>query len=246
MLIHFALLIDDGKSYTRHNPGIAIADYADLLNWDEGRHDEFWKHIYEHYHEKSQFDFLYNVEPNTSVEALSKVIAERIGFNWDLFSCFPKKICLKIDRELICVENAQIDFERIFKYYGLKDELSVYFIFSNQAGDIWVEDGLRYYMHSREFGKHNKPHVHVDYKHEMAASICIYDGEVLDGKLPSKTLKRARERILENQRYLLECWNKMTDGFKVDINYYFGTISLDENNYERKVNEQKRTGNYDN
>ena len=63
-------------------------------------------------------------------------------------------------------------------------------MFSNQARDIWVEDGMRYYMHSREVGKHNKLHAHVDYKYEMTASICIYDGKELDGKFSSKPLKR--------------------------------------------------------
>ena len=40
-------------------------------------------------------------------------------------------------------------------------------------------------------------------------------------------LKRAKKKILDNKRFLLECWNKMTDGMKVDINNYFGIIPLD-------------------
>lgn len=120
--------------YTRHNPGIAIVDYADLLNWDQERDDEYWKCIYNHYQQQTQFDFICDIVATTTVNELSKDIAERIGFNWELFSRFPKKIYLKIEDELFRIEDTQIDFARISKHYDLKDELCIYFMFSNQAG----------------------------------------------------------------------------------------------------------------
>ena len=85
---------------------------------------------------------------------------------------------------------------------------------------ITVNDGLRYYMPSRESGSHNKPHIHVDYRYESFASICIGDGSLLSGSLPSKVLKEARKKILDNQEFLLRYWNEKTDGLSVDINSY--------------------------
>jgi len=49
----------------------------------------------------------------------------------------------------------------------------------------------------------------------------------LDGNIPSKALRKARKKILDNKQFLLECWNKMTDGLKVDINQYFKIIPLE-------------------
>lgn len=97
---------------------------------------------------------------------------------------------------------------------------------SNQAGDIWVEDGLRYYMHSKEAGRHNLPHIHVDYKHECSATISLYDGKMVDGDMPRRVMKRASKKIMDNQRYLMECWNKLTDGLRIDLNVYFGVTPL--------------------
>lgn len=100
-------------------------------------------------------------------------------------------------------------------------------MFSNLAKEIWQEDGIRYFMHAREGVRHNCPHVHVDYRHESEASISVVDGTVLQGTLPKKVLKKAQTRILGEKAFLLECWNKYTDGLKVDINHYFGMYPLE-------------------
>ena len=97
---------------------------------------------------------------------------------------------------------------------------------SNQAGGIWTEDGLRYYMNSKEAGRHSLPHVHVDYRHEASATISLYDGGMIKGDIPQRVMKQVKERVLSNQRYLMECWNKMTGGLRVDLNVYFGVTPL--------------------
>lgn len=33
-------------------------------------------------------------------------------------------------------------------------------------------------------------------------------------------------KVLNNKKYLMECWNKLTDGLRVDLNAYFGTTPL--------------------
>lgn len=90
--------------------------------------------------------------------------------------------------------------------------------FNNQAGDIWVEDGLRYYMQSKEAGRHHLPHIHVDYRHESSATVSLYDGEMIEGDIPKKVMKRVKAKVLNNKKYLMECWNKLTDGLRVDLN----------------------------
>lgn len=126
------------------------------------------------------------------------------------------------------------DFQKVLEaflqveepYYDISKALHIFFVLSNQAGDIWVEDGLRYYMHSKEAGRHNLPHIHVDYKHECSATISLYDGKMVDGDMPRRVMKRASKKIMDNQRYLMECWNKLTDGLRIDLNVYFGVTPL--------------------
>jgi len=47
-----------------------------------------------------------------------------------------------------------------------------------------------------------------------------------DGTIPNKALKIAQKRVADNQQFLLECWNKCTDGLYVDINHFLGTVPL--------------------
>jgi len=81
-------------------------------------------------------------------------------------------------------------------------------------------------MNSKETGSHHIPHVHVDYKNESTASISLINGEVLVGKLPSKILKKAKKQVTDNREFLLQCWEKYTDGFRVNINHSFGITPL--------------------
>lgn len=225
--IDFAVIVYDGESYTRENPGIALADYADLLDWNDERNEDFWDKVMGHYMDRSKFSFECICDDKTSIENLEKIIVKRLGFNWEMFKNAYVYTYMSLGNELVRLVNRKLDIKALSKHYEIVDKLQIYFVFSNQAGEIWNDNGLRYYMHSKESGKHNNPHIHVDYKHECSVSICLYDGSVLDGSIPSKMLRIAKKRILENKKFLLECWNKMTDGIKVDINHYFGIIPFD-------------------
>ena len=88
-----------------------------------------------------------------------------------------------------------------------------------------ADKDLRYFIRSNEQG-HNLPHVHVSYRNEEHASICIVDGQLLAGALPKKALKIARNRILEQRETLLRYWNEHTNGVHFDINYLFQNQSL--------------------
>ena len=73
---------------------------------------------------------------------------------------------------------------------------------------------------------HHLPHIHVDYRHESSATVSLYDGEMIEGDIPKKVMKRVKAKVLNNKKYLMECWNKLTDGLRVDLNAYFGTTPL--------------------
>ena len=77
-------------------------------------------------------------------------------------------------------------------------------------------NGIRYWMNTREYGKHNLPHLHVKYNNEEVI-ISILDGTILGGKIQKKKEKEAVFRILQNKKHLLFLWNTRTDGQIFDI-----------------------------
>lgn len=103
-------------------------------------------------------------------------------------------------------------------------ELAVALYVSADAGTIDNEDGIRYYMNSKEKGKHHEPHVHIEsVSSDAEAVIMIKSGKVV-GKFPGKLARKARKKVLENQRFFLEQWNTLTDGLSVDIDRFLGII----------------------
>ena len=80
-------------------------------------------------------------------------------------------------------------------------------------------------MNSRERGKHNEPHVHLlDLNSHQEAVIIIRTLEII-GKFPPKLIKKVKKKVKSEERFLLEQWNTLTDGLRVDIDRYFGNIN---------------------
>lgn len=182
------------------------------------------------------FEFLY--DENTSIEEYYQCILKGMGFKYD--PRIPRggwdganTLCFLEGKQLIKVENYKLKFNTIISRYCNKQVINSLMIFWAGAGDIWNDDGLRYYIPSKEGCRHKTPHVHVEYRHEEKASIDIKNGVKLAGDMKPKILKKARERILDNQEYLLDCWNKKTDGLNVDINHYLGITSITDDPYEK-------------
>lgn len=97
---------------------------------------------------------------------------------------------------------------------------------SCDAGAVFNKPPLRFFVHSREAGKHNAPHIHVcDAGRNYEASVRISDGNIVAGYLPGKLARLAKETILENQPFFYKCWNTKTDGLLADINHHFDFIS---------------------
>lgn len=174
----------------------------------------------------NKFVFTFIPNPRSTLVDVAEEIVKRIELDPQKFIEFRVPIYILENLELVEIEDPTIPLSTISKYYDISKALHIFFVLSNQAGDIWVEDGLRYYMHSKEAGRHNLPHIHVDYKHECSATISLYDGKMVDGDMPRRVMKRASKKIMDNQRYLMECWNKLTDGLRIDLNVYFGVTPL--------------------
>jgi len=220
LLVNFLLLFNDGDKYYYSPDGLAITsgEIAELRGTDDSE-------VIDNFIHYSKASFTIDISGKSMYDLFQNIV-HLIGFD-------PKKardgycpLYILISNELVYIENLNIDIQSVLDLYPVTDTLQTYFIFSSQAGDIWREDGLRYYLHSREAGRHNIPHVHVDYQHEADASLSIETGEILAGNLPRKAHKKAKKRILENQPFLRNCWRKKTDGLSVDLNYSFGYIEM--------------------
>lgn len=108
--------------------------------------------------------------------------------------------------------------EKIRELLMLEDTITILLIFKCSAGTIFNENGIRYFIHSRESGRHNIPHIHVEYRYEESATISLLNFNVLDGKISQKVYKKVLEKIKKEQLYLLEYWNLHTDGLRVELN----------------------------
>lgn len=227
MKIHFKMLINDGeKYYISDNPEIALCDYVYMRGLESIDDNRFWVEQLAHYQAHKTFDFDLDLVASSSIANISNAIVERIGFDKSKFAESYLRIYLLENGEFVEIITPTVCISTLSKYYDIREDLHIFFMLSNQAGDIWVEDGLRYYMQSKEAGRHHLPHIHVDYRHESSATVSLYDGEMIEGDIPKKVMKRVKEKVLNNKKYLMECWNKLTDGLRVDLNAYFGTTPL--------------------
>ena len=167
MQVFFKMIIDDGeKYYAGEDPGVAICDYVYMRGLNGIDDNTFWENQRKHYREHMQFVFTFIPNPRSTLVDVAEEIVKRIELDPQKFIEFRVPIYILENLELVEIEDPTIPLSTISKYYDISKALHIFFVLSNQAGDIWVEDGLRYYMHSKEAGRHNLPHIHVDYKHE--------------------------------------------------------------------------------
>lgn len=129
------------------------------------------------------------------------------------------------DGNRFAIENDNALFAEVLsKYLDTHNTNTVWvsILASADAGEVWSEKNLRFYMRSHEGNRHNTPHVHVTDTHtrqEASISIIERDFPVLAGSLPQKAEKAARRLIREKQEFFIHCWNTKTDGLNVDINH---------------------------
>ena len=109
----------------------------------------------------SELELEYILEPNTTMSDIRNAICEKMNKQiGDLCRSCPC-ICIKSHEDFIEIENMDIMVETLLRKFQIEGNLQLYFAFSALQGDIWREGQIHYYMQSREYGKHNRPHVHV-------------------------------------------------------------------------------------
>ena len=169
-------------------------------------------------------------DESTTLGSIRQLIIERI---WnrslsDVDSVSDVRFTFLAGTERYEIENPNQNFCYIKdKYLDIEhtNRIPVCFLVSHNAGMVGPKNGpLRYYMHSREKGQHNEPHVHVRvHGSGEEVSVMLLTGKIV-GEMPYKYVKIALDEIMQNQQYYVECWNKYTDGLKVDINHSRGFI----------------------
>ena len=125
------------------------------------------------------------------------------------------------------VENPQIPLHYYLDKMGVSESetINIQLLVNADAGTVFEDDGIRYYMYSKEAGTHNAPHVHVDIRHEVSGSFSLIDGKQLsDGKISKKDKKKIEKVINDNKKKFLNYWNQHTDGLTVDLNQALGLI----------------------
>lgn len=217
------ILLDDGmRYYYSECPGVAVPEFSYARGTTV---EEEWNNFKNYAH--SQFDFEYN--QNSLFDDIVKCLFLKIGFIYDVVienTTLPFYVL--IDDMLIEIRNLNYSLNDFLVKYKVENELNIYLIYWNRGGSIWRDDGVEYFMNSKESGSHNRPHVHIDYKHEKEASVAIDNGELLAGTIPKKILRVVQKRIEGNKEFLFECWNSMTDGLYIDVNHYFGKKKIEE------------------
>lgn len=109
---------------------------------------------------------------------------------------------------------------------GISNTIDIQILVSSDAGAVFEDHGIRFYINSREGKRHNEPHVHVDIRQgEGSGSFSLKTAEQLTGsKIRKKDQKIIKEIIENNQKDFLIYWNEHTDGLDVDLNQALGLI----------------------
>ena len=115
-------------------------------------------------------------------------------------------------KKFLYIYDLNSKFETVVKLFHF-NEIEVFFSFFMEIGGRLLElNGMEFYMHSREKGKHKLPHIHVKYQGDEV--VISLDGKILEGKIKSKVQSLAQEIIKSDKESFLIKWNNLTDGEK--------------------------------
>lgn len=215
--VRYKVAFDNGKKiYTSDTPGIAVSEFsvARRSSDDEARLS---------FRDYSEGEFYFNYRTDNTVDDLVRELFKHMGFFYEsAFEYGPLPLWIMQDRMLYGIRDLSLGFSSVLDIIqNDKTELLIYLIYSHQAGYVIdAEDGVKYRMYSKESGKHNMPHVHIEFGGNKEASISIIDGQFLAGVVPQKVLKVVRKRIADNHYELLLAWNRVTDGIEIDLEYF--------------------------
>ena len=178
---------------------------------------------------KRNHRMVFQYDTQTSLEDIINAVKHEIWGDSEAQEHAPVNYAFLVHNERYYIADSLKNFLKLLPRYLDPDNtgiITLCILVSCAAGDVAREGPLRYYVHSREAGRHNEPHIHVcDTSHEYEASVRISDGKVIAGYLPRKYEKIAKDKILSDQDYFYECWNTRTDGLQADINHHYGYIA---------------------
>lgn len=125
------------------------------------------------------------------------------------------------------VEDQSKTLKFCMQKLGMSNTVDIQILVSADAGTVFENHGIRFYINCREGKRHNEPHVHVDIRQvEGSGSFSLITMEQLSGsKIRKKDQKIIKETIENNKKDFLIYWNEHTDGLDVDLNQALGLIN---------------------
>lgn len=220
--VDFKILFDDGKRYyCPQAPGIVSSLFESCRVGSEECEPEEVR-----FKKYSNVSFRMLMDTQTTFSNILSKWSLISGLDLDRVKDIYGKLPIATiqDGNLLWIDNQLCLVSDLFQIEE-SEQIVVFLIFNCQAGNIWNENGIRYDMHSREKKQHHTPHIHVKYR-DNEASVSLITGEIEDGLLPNKIHKVVKNKILNNQFFLLDFWNNKTDGIKVDLNVLFGETEV--------------------
>ena len=210
MIVNYKLLISDEYTFSEEN--IPAYVYRVFGQWSGKPADQIRQEIDDY----RSCDFPFEVTDSSSFRDLLNTLLDRLQLSRESFYMSSSMVYAEEKGELVNIQNYDYRLKDFMKLYDIHDHLQLYFIFGRWQGDVFREDGIRYYMPSGEAG-HNKPHIHVSINRDYGASVDILTGEILAGDIPKKEHKKVQKYIADNKDKLLDYWNKHTSGLEVVI-----------------------------
>ena len=164
---------------------------------------------------------------STTLQDIVNLVYNQYGFH-ELDEFFRPSVAFLHGGIRYWIDNKNAKFKPLVENHLDSEktgEISVAIYVNANAGCICEDEGIRYYMNSRERGKHNEPHIHLCSVNSCQEAVIIIRTREIIGEFPRKLKKKAKENVAANERFFLEQWNVLTDGLKVDINRYFGLVN---------------------
>lgn len=227
MIINYEIIYTDADgNYFRSStpPGYLPYVFAELRNEKpESFQNSFFCN--------TKYSCSFSVQPETTLSNILDGYISYLGCDKSKFYMNSSMVYVLCGSDFVNIPEYDFKIQKLFEYYKTPDNLDFFLVFSVLQGDVWREGQIRYFMYSHEAGHHSKPHVHVIINHESSASIDILDARIVAGELPPKYQSKVLKKVSENRKYLLDCWNKQTDGMKVDINYGLGQVTFLKDEY---------------
>lgn len=163
---------------------------------------------------------------NTILKALGLDIIIPEVIDEDVLRGWPELI-LEVGPDLV-VEfyDENIKIASIIERFQLEKIESFLFITLGR-GEIFREDGFRFYIPSHEGNKHNRPHVHVETSSHKVGSIDIATLEQNKGsRLKKHEMTKIKKILTGKQEKLIEAWNLQSDGIYVDVDILLGQAAI--------------------